>query len=74
MKAPKGLFPAYGSQIRQFKATGEYRYPKQGEYFLSGAIPAAYPAFQDVSSKYWIARIARLKTCPRCNGTGKVEA
>ncbi len=34
----------------------EYREPDTGEYYLSGAIVAAYRAIGKYSSKYWIVR------------------
>jgi len=37
--------------------TGIKRPPKKGEYFLSGAVPAAYPAPNDLSIPYYIAEI-----------------
>ena len=33
-----------------------FRFPKRGEYFLSGAIVAAYRAPNDISTKYHIVR------------------
>jgi len=37
--------------------TGEFREPKKGEYFISGAEPMAYLAYNDLSMKYHIAKI-----------------
>lgn len=37
--------------------TPEFRCPKKGEYFLSGAIPMAYLAPNDLSTPYWIMQI-----------------
>jgi len=34
---------------------GEFRKPKKGEYFLSGAQPGAYRAPNDLSINYYIA-------------------
>jgi hypothetical protein len=42
------------------KATGEFRAPKKGEWYLSGAIPAGYKAPNDLSSPYHIARLVAL--------------
>lgn len=39
-----------------FKATGEFRAPLRGEYYLSGAIIAAYRAPNDLTTEYWIAK------------------
>jgi hypothetical protein len=33
-----------------------YRAPKKGEYYLSGAIPMAYRALNDLSSEYFVVR------------------
>jgi hypothetical protein len=41
---------------RKFYNTGEYRIPKKGERYLSGAIPEAYIAPNDFLSKYYIAK------------------
>ena len=41
--------------------TGEKRAPKAGEWYLSGAIPAAYQAKADLPTVYHIARIVRVK-------------
>jgi hypothetical protein len=42
--------------------TGEYREPKKGEWFLSGAIPEGYRAANDLPSKYHICRLVRVET------------
>ena len=34
----------------------EYRCPKKGEFYVSGAIPEAYRARNDLPSPYWIVR------------------
>jgi len=41
-----------------FVATGEFRPPKKGERYLSGAIPCAYVAPNNLSIAYPIAREA----------------
>jgi hypothetical protein len=38
--------------------TGEFRPPKKGEWYLSGAIPRAYKALNDLTSPYHIMRPA----------------
>lgn len=75
MGAPRGFFTGefIGKHQPKYKATGEFRAPKRGEYYLSGAIVAAYKAHNDLTSAYWIAVPVELKTCPTCNGSGKVE-
>lgn len=37
-----------------FEMTGEKRPPRKGEWYLSGAIPAAYRAPNDLSTPYII--------------------
>jgi hypothetical protein len=39
---------------------GEFRPPKKGEYYLSGAIPMAYKAPNDLSTSYHICKLARI--------------
>lgn len=39
--------------------TGEFRPPKKGEWYLSGAIIEAWCASNDLQWEYWIARIVR---------------
>jgi len=43
-------------------STGETRCPKQGEWYLSGAIVEAYRAPNDLPSPYAIARLVKIKT------------
>jgi hypothetical protein len=40
----------------QFVRAGEYREPRKGEWYLSGAIPQAYCASNDLSTSYYILR------------------
>ena len=43
-------------------ATGEYRIPKKGEWYLSGAIIEAYFAPEDfVVTPYYIAKLVRTR-------------
>jgi len=42
--------------------SGEYRSPKKGEWYISGAIPSAYRAPNDLSSKYIIGKLVKFKT------------
>jgi len=66
MSKPYGLFPGENTLIGSrrgaafYEATGEYREPRQGEYYLSGAMVQAYRAPNDLSTRYWIARYAGL--------------
>lgn len=43
-------------------ATGEKRPPRKGEWYLSGAIIAAYRAPNDLSGDFHIARLVRVET------------
>lgn len=44
------------------KWTGEKRYPKAGEWFLSGAVVEAYRAQKDLSTPYHIAALVLTET------------
>jgi hypothetical protein len=62
--APQGVYRSgegWNSEGIVFVATGEYRAPAKGEWYLSGAIIAAYMAGGDLFTSYWIARAYRLK-------------
>jgi hypothetical protein len=82
-KIPKGLFPVAeeyrfvkslkDGMYSKFEATGEYRNPLKGEWFLSGAFVAAYIAPNDLTFPYCIARFVETIICPHCNGSGKVK-
>jgi hypothetical protein len=37
-----------------------FREPKKGEHYLSGAVPCAYLAPNDLGVKYWIVRPVKL--------------
>ncbi len=52
--------PRDGRFVRAI-TTGEKRPPKQGEYYLSGAIPVAYRAPNDLGSAYMICRLVAVK-------------
>ena len=39
--------------------TNEFREPKKGEFYLSGAVPFAYKATNDLSMKFRIMKIAQ---------------
>jgi hypothetical protein len=61
----------------------DYRAPKKGEYFLSGAEPQGYLAKNDMDMRYWIIQpleeasqhIAIWETheCPKCFSEDIVE-
>lgn len=46
-------------QITQIVAirTGEFRPPREGEWYLSGSIPEAYRAYSNLGSKFHIVRL-----------------
>jgi hypothetical protein len=44
------------------EATGEFRPPKKGECFISGAIPEGYLANNDLSTAYYIGRLVEVET------------
>jgi hypothetical protein len=78
MSAPKGLyFGEFSALHTRYKATGAFRRPLKGEYFLSGAeITAyrasritAYRASSDLDQSYWIAKPVELIYCPLCMGS-----
>jgi hypothetical protein len=54
------IFPVHEAPLylkeRKCISTGEYREPKKGEVFISGAIPGGYIAFNNMSTKYYIAK------------------
>jgi len=59
--ATLGVYPR---DVRAFR-TGEFREPKAGEWYLSGAEPQAWRAPNDLSTKYRICRLARIRTITR---------
>jgi hypothetical protein len=61
----KGLDSIVKSNLRKRIAaikTGEFREPKAGEWFLSGAIVEAYRANNDLLTKYHIAKLILTET------------
>jgi hypothetical protein len=63
-----GTFPLVDSRLSKqgFKAeaTGEFRRPNKGDWFLSGAIVEAYQAEANLSIPYHIARLVRTRQGP----------
>jgi hypothetical protein len=55
---PGRTYPSGEARLRvqniRFRRTGEFRTPKKGEWYLSGAIPAAYEAHADFDTEYYI--------------------
>lgn len=75
LSGPGGLYPsefAFRERGKKYRCTGEFRAPKKGEFYLSGAIITAYQAPNDFTSCYWIAKPVEMVTCKCCNGTGEV--
>jgi hypothetical protein len=70
MRKPK-LYPGEWDHLhgkRRYIRTGEYRPPRAGEYYLSGAVPTAYRAPNDLSDHFYIMRPATPaeSRCPCC--------
>lgn len=55
----------------RYVATGEFRGPRKGEHYLSGALINAYRAPNDLSQEFWIARAVVIEKCRVCQGTGE---
>lgn len=60
---PLGDYAPGLSNQRDLRAryTGEYRPPRAGEWYLSGAIIAAYRAPSDLARPFHIARLVRVE-------------
>ena len=50
----------YRDDIRAIK-TGEFRPPKKGEYYISGAVPTVYRALADLDDSYHIAKKVHVR-------------
>jgi len=48
-----------GINIRA-KVTGEYREPRKGEWYISGARPQAYKAPNDLNTKFMVAVLVKV--------------
>jgi hypothetical protein len=57
-----GITTVYDPQWLRAVWTGETRPPRKGEWYLSGAIIAAYMAPNDFTQSYHIARLVQLET------------
>lgn len=57
-------YHSLGMPVKGVKAirTGEKRPPKKGEWYLSGAIPEAYRARNDLDTVYYILRLVKVRT------------
>jgi hypothetical protein len=57
LPVPNVRYPAgEGLRTRRFVRTGEFREPRAGEWYLSGAIPEAWRAPNALSTKFHILR------------------
>ena len=55
------LVPSCQHKTMRTVATGEFRTPKAGEWYLSGAIVEAYRARSDMTTHYYIARLVKTE-------------
>ena len=73
-------FPVSGSckhlsgKASLVQATGEFRCPRKGEWFLSGAIVQGYHAGNDIPSPYYIAKLVRQEPDLRDTLAGIMES
>lgn len=53
----------YQNLMREHRAkwAGEYREPKKGEWYLSGAVIEAYRAPNDLTQKFHIAKLYKVR-------------
>ena len=65
---PRRLFPladpySYREILKNIRveSTGEYRCPKKGEWFISGAIPEGYKAPNDLLTPYHIGILVEVE-------------
>jgi hypothetical protein len=50
----------------------EFRCPKKGEWYLSGAIPVAYQAPNDLTTEYHIMKIVKIRRIETIEEIGPV--
>lgn len=55
----RDVYPGEGR--RWFVWSGEYRAPRKGEWFLSGAVVEAYKAHDDLRHPFYIAREVEVR-------------
>lgn len=51
----------YPANRFQVESTGEFRFPKKGEWFLSGAIIQGYKTQNDLTTSYNIGKLVEVK-------------
>jgi hypothetical protein len=63
-KIPADPLASVGMPVKNVHAitTGEFREPKKGEWYLSGAIPAAYRAPNGLTCRFYICELVRTVT------------
>ena len=61
--APDGVMErSYPARWYRVESTGEYRPPRKGEWYISGAIPEGYKTENDLTVKHQIGRLVEVKT------------
>jgi hypothetical protein len=61
------LDPKYGHKHIAAVPACQFRPPRKGEWYLSGAIPMAYKAPNDLDTSYAILYLARIETVTTTN-------
>ena len=61
LSSPYSVFPDKRANDHRIRSTGEYRNPRKGEWFISGAIPEGYLAPSDLSFPYFIGELVKVK-------------
>ncbi len=64
---PQMLWESSPNCVRRFHRHSILRNPRKGEWYVSGAIPAAYRAPNDLTSPYLVVEPVGGRLCPRCN-------
>ena len=62
---PQMLWESSPKCVRQFRILWK-RNPRKGEWYVSGAIPAAYKAPNDLTSEYLVVKPKGGRLCPHC--------
>ena len=73
---PSGLYRSSFPRDRyRYRASGEFRPPLRGEYYLWGKVPTVWQMLsKGCTTSYWIVRQVATAECPFCAGTGWIEA
>lgn len=51
----------FGAKDVRVQYTGKFREPKQNEWYISGAIPEGYQAFRNLTTKYHIGKLVKVR-------------